>query len=202
MCVFIWGGLCWVSAAVPASLQSQQARAALTVVPARLSLQWVLLCRAQLLGHAGFHSGSVCAQQSRLLGSRVPGSVVTAHGLSCSTPCGLFPDQGSNLGLLHWQADSLSLSHLGSPNKNISKGSIHQEHTNVNVPGNRSVKHRRPKLTRLKGEIDYSTITVGNFNTCLSTTERTRPKSKQTKSSQDTEDLSNTLNKDSAQLAW
>ena len=27
----------------------------------------------------------------------------------------LFPPQGSNLRLLHWQADSLPLSHLGSP---------------------------------------------------------------------------------------
>ena len=29
--------------------------------------------------------------------------------------CGIFPDQGSNLCLLHWQADSLPLSHQGSP---------------------------------------------------------------------------------------
>ena len=70
----------------------------------------------------------------------------------------------------------------------------------MNVPSDISVKHRRPKLTKLKGEIDYSTITVGNFNTSLSTTERTGPKSKQTKNSQDAEDLSNTINKDSAQL--
>lgn len=36
-----------------------------------------------------------------------------AHmGLSCSTACGIFPDQGSNPCLLHWQAYSLPLSHL------------------------------------------------------------------------------------------
>ena len=29
-----------------------------------------------------------------------------AHGLSCSTACGIFPDQRSNLCPLHWQADS------------------------------------------------------------------------------------------------
>ena len=29
--------------------------------------------------------------------------------------CGIFPDQGSNPCLLHWQAESLSLSHQGSP---------------------------------------------------------------------------------------
>ena len=27
-----------------------------------------------------------------------------AHGLSCSTACGIFPDQGSNPCPLHWQA--------------------------------------------------------------------------------------------------
>ena len=38
------------------------------------------------------------------------GSVVVALGLSCSV-CGIFPDQGLNLCLLHWLADSLPLSH-------------------------------------------------------------------------------------------
>ena len=42
-------------------------------------------------------------------------SIVVAHGLSCSLVCGIFPDQGSNLCLLHWQAVSLPLSHQGSP---------------------------------------------------------------------------------------
>ena len=37
------------------------------------------------------------------------------QGLSCSEACGIFPDQGLNLCLLHWQVDSLPLSHLGSP---------------------------------------------------------------------------------------
>ena len=39
------------------------------------------------------------------------GSVVTAHGLSYSLACGIFPDQESNLCFLHGQADSLPLSH-------------------------------------------------------------------------------------------
>ena len=43
-------------------------------------------------------------------------SLVVAHGLSSSMACGIFQDQGSNLCLLHWQADSLSLSHQGSLN--------------------------------------------------------------------------------------
>ena len=42
------------------------------------------------------------------------GSVVMALGLSCSTTCGIFLDQRSNLSLLCWQADSLPLSHQGS----------------------------------------------------------------------------------------
>ena len=36
-------------------------------------------------------------------------------GLSCSVACGIFPDQGWNLCLLHWQADCLPLSHQGRP---------------------------------------------------------------------------------------
>ena len=40
---------------------------------------------------------------------------VHMHGLSCSAACGIFPDQRSNPSLLHWQADSLPLSLLGSP---------------------------------------------------------------------------------------
>ena len=47
------------------------------------------------------------------LESMSSGAVV--HGLSCSAARGIFPDQGSNLCLLHWQADSLPLSHQGSP---------------------------------------------------------------------------------------
>ena len=41
------------------------------------------------------------------------GSAVV-HGLRCSMACGIFPDQGLNPCLLHWQADSLPLSHWGS----------------------------------------------------------------------------------------
>ena len=35
-------------------------------------------------------------------------SVVVAHRLSCPAACGIFPDQGSNLCPLHWQADRIS----------------------------------------------------------------------------------------------
>ena len=48
-------------------------------------------------------------------GSRRTGSVIVAHGPSCSVACGIFPDQGSNPCPLHWQADSQPLCHQGSP---------------------------------------------------------------------------------------
>ena len=42
----------------------------------------------------------------RLLLLLSTGSVVVAHGPSCPVAYGIFPDQGSNPCLLHWQADS------------------------------------------------------------------------------------------------
>ena len=38
-----------------------------------------------------------------------------AHGPRCSAACGIFLHQGANLCLLHWQANSLPLSHQKSP---------------------------------------------------------------------------------------
>ena len=73
---------------------------------------------------SGGHSSSRCAGLSlsrpRLLqstGSRRSGSVVVAHGPSCSAACGILPDQGSNPCPLHWQADSQPLRHQGSPSR-------------------------------------------------------------------------------------
>ena len=43
------------------------------------------------------------------------GSAAGVRRLRYSVACGIFPDQGSNLCLLHWQADSLPPSHQGSP---------------------------------------------------------------------------------------
>ena len=75
-----------------------------------------------LVAESGGHSSSWCAglSLSRPLllwstGSRRAGSVVVAHGPSCSAACGILPDQGSNLCPLHWQADSQPLRHQGSP---------------------------------------------------------------------------------------
>ena len=76
-----------------------------------------------LVAASGGHSSLQCAGLSlsrplllRSTGSRRTGSVVVAHGPSCSAACGIFPDQGSNPCPLHWQADSQPLCHQGSPN--------------------------------------------------------------------------------------
>ena len=42
-------------------------------------------------------------------------SVVAVFGLCCSMACGIFPDQGMNPCLLHWQANSLPLNYQGGP---------------------------------------------------------------------------------------
>ena len=71
---------------------------------------------------SGGQSSSWCAGLSllwplllRSTSSRCTGSVVVAHGPSCSAAYGIFPDQGSNPYPLHWQADSQPLHHQGSP---------------------------------------------------------------------------------------
>ena len=87
-------------------------------------LCWVFVsvCGLSLVAASRGHSSSRCAGLSlsrplllRSTGSRCAGSVVVAHGLSCSTACGIIPDQGSNPCPLHWQADSQPVRHQGSP---------------------------------------------------------------------------------------
>ena len=75
-----------------------------------------------LVAASGGHSSSRCVRLSlsrplllRSTGSRRAGSAAVAHGPSCSAACGIFPDRGSNLCPLHWQADSQPLRHQGSP---------------------------------------------------------------------------------------
>ena len=52
-----------------------------------------------------------------------------ARGLSCSTVCGVFPDQGLNSCLLHWQVDSLPLSHQVSPGEMLLLALVTNEET-------------------------------------------------------------------------
>ena len=67
-------------------------------------------CRTHRLQYVGCVGTVVAAP--RLWGT---GAVFVAHGLICSTACGIFPDQGLNPHLPHQQADSLPLSHKGNP---------------------------------------------------------------------------------------
>ena len=66
-------------------------------------------CRAQTLG-AQAAVAAVRGSLGAALGLGSAGSVVVVHTLSCSSACGIFLDQGSNPGPLHWQADSLPIS--------------------------------------------------------------------------------------------
>ena len=99
VCLFVYFWLCWV----PVSVRG-----------------------LSLVAASGGHSSSRCAGLSlsrplllRSTSSRRAGSVVMAHGPSCSAACGIFPDQGSNLCPLHWQADSQPMYHQGSPGANF-----------------------------------------------------------------------------------
>ena len=89
-----------------------------------LWLCWVFISvqGLSLVAASGGHSSSRCTGLSlsrplllQSTGSRRAGSVVVAHGPSCSVARGIFPDQGSNPCPLHWQADSQPLLHQGSP---------------------------------------------------------------------------------------
>ena len=53
------------------------------------------------------------------LGLQNTGSIVAAGWFTCSEACEIFPDQGLSSCLLHWQMDSLPLSHQGSPSASI-----------------------------------------------------------------------------------
>ena len=79
-----------------------------------------------LVAASGGHSSSRCAGLSssrplslRSTGSRRAGSVIVAHGPSCSAAYGILPDRGSNPCPLHWQADPQPLRHQGSPKTRI-----------------------------------------------------------------------------------
>ena len=82
--LFFW--LCWVFIAVHRLSVVAASGSYSSLRCAGFSLRWLLLLQST--------------------GSRRTGSVVVAHGLSYSTACGIFPDQGSNPCPLHWQADS------------------------------------------------------------------------------------------------
>ena len=107
-------GRCWVSVAAGSFLSLQRVGSTLWLRCTGCSLQELLLLqstdsrvfRLQWL----WHTGPMVAAP-RLWST---GSVVMAHRLTCSAVHGIFLDQGLNPYLLHWQADSLPLSHQRS----------------------------------------------------------------------------------------
>ena len=116
---------------------------------------------------SGGHSSSRCAGLSlsrplplRSTGSRRAGSVIVAHGPSCSAACGILPDQGLNPCPLHWQADSQPLCHQGSPS--------HQFYTHqcIHINPNRPIQH-----TTIPTPLRFSPLGVHMFvlYICVST---------------------------------
>ena len=134
--LFIYFWLHWVFVAVRRLSLVASSGGYSSLQCAGFSLQWLLLLRSTGSRHMGFSSCGSRARERRLsscgarashcsgfsccgaqaLGTRASvvvawglestGSVVVVHGLSCSTACGIFLDQGSNLCPLHWQSDS------------------------------------------------------------------------------------------------
>ena len=97
--LFIYFWLCWVFVSVRGLSLVAASEGHSSSRRAGLSLSRPLLLRSTVSRHAG--------------------SVIVAHGPSCSAACGIFPDQGSNPCPLHWQADSQPLCHQGSPMPNF-----------------------------------------------------------------------------------
>ena len=107
---FIHFWLCWVF--VPHGLFSSGKRGLLGSCSVRAShCGGFSCCRVWALGHVGFSSSGSWALEHRLNSC--------GSWLGCSTPCGIFPDQRSNPCLLHWQMDSLLLSHQGCPKMSL-----------------------------------------------------------------------------------
>ena len=75
----------------------------------------LILELSSALGCVGFSRCGAWAQQSWLLGPGAQASIAVARGVSYSSACGIFPDQGSNPCPLHWQVDYLPLSCQGNP---------------------------------------------------------------------------------------
>ena len=99
--LFIYLWLCWVFVSVRGLSLVVASEGHSSSRCAGLSLSWPLLLRST--------------------GSRRAGSVIVAHGPSCSAACGILPDQGLNLCPLHWQADCQPPYHQGSPSQHFNR---------------------------------------------------------------------------------
>ena len=56
----------------------------------------------------------------------ITGSIIVVHLQRYFEACGIFPDQGMNPCLLHWQIDSLPMSHQGRPILNLKSGNSYK----------------------------------------------------------------------------
>ena len=109
--IYYW--LCWIFVAV-SGLSLAESRGGCSLVAVhRFLMQWLLLLQSMGSRHVGFSSCSTRAQYLWCTGSVLvvhglstcgaqaqylwcTGSVLVVHRLSCSTACGIFPDQGLN----------------------------------------------------------------------------------------------------------
>ena len=97
--LFIYFWLCWVFVATHGLSLVGASRGCSSLWCVGFSW-WLLLLRS---------TGSSLGTGASVVVARglwSAGSVVVAHGLSCSMACGIFPDRGSNPCPLHWQTDS------------------------------------------------------------------------------------------------
>ena len=99
--IYFW--LCWVFIAVQAFSSCSEQRLLFTAVHRLLVVVASFISKHRLQG--------TWASITVAPGLQNTGSIVVVHRLRWSMACGLFPDRRSNLCLLHWQADSLPLSH-------------------------------------------------------------------------------------------
>ena len=139
--LFIYLCLCSVSIAVRLFSSCGERGLLFSWQWAGFSLRWLLLLlstgsREQM----GFSSCGSQAREHRLNSC--------GNGLSCSAACGIFSDQGVNLCLLHWQADSLLLSHQGSLCSVLIFKSIHTIISQI------LMKHKLE--SRLQGEVSIT----------------------------------------------
>ena len=109
---YFW--LCWMFVDMWAFLSFWGAGATHHLLGKGFSLQRLLL-RSVGSRCVGFSSCGIRGLSGCTSWAPSTGSIVGAHGARCSLVCEIFPDQGSNQRLLHWQADSLPLSRQESP---------------------------------------------------------------------------------------
>ena len=119
--------------------------------------EWELLCScgAWASHHDGFSWCGVQALGRQASVAATPGlwstgSTVVGQGPSCSVVCGIFPDQGSNPCFLYSEANSLLLSHQGSPTCNFCFTCAFHNMNNISLPHFAKWSELLQRMIRLK----------------------------------------------------